>query len=264
MHRIAMVAVALAAALLAGCGGDDRRDEVEAYIQKANSIQRQSAKDFKQANDTYLAYSRNKLKGGTAVMRLEQARDNIEKAENRLSAIKPPAEARRLHVRLLRVYSLNIDFAHQTALLARYLQAAGAALSPLDKANRRLRQGLRSRTPGKQADALGEFVRALDRTLRALRSQEVPLVLVPTHGDQVRRLADTRRVSDLLRSALDDQDAKRVAGLLKRFRNLSTARKPRTALARQAIRQYDRRYKQLNEAYAEVTREQGRLQEELS
>jgi hypothetical protein len=263
MRAIAVVAAALTA-VLAGCGGDERRDSLEAYVARANSIQRQSANDLKQANETYLAYSRNKLKGETAVVRLEQARENIEKAEARLSAIKPPALARRLHVRLLRVYSLNVDFAHQTALLATYLQAAADALSPLDKANRGLRRGLRSRSPEKQADALRGFVRALDRTLGALRAQEVPLVLAPTHGDQVRRLTDTRRVSDLLREALEDQDAERVGRLLKRFRNLSTARKPRTALARQAIRQYDRRYEQLNEAYAEVTREQARLQEELS
>lgn len=263
MRLIALVGVALAAAL-AGCGGDDRRDALDVYVAKANSIQRQSAKDLRQANETYVAFSRSKIKGDEAVGRLETARDNIEKAEDRLAELKPPDVARRLHVRLLRVYSLNADFAGQTALLARYLQAAERALAPLDTANRRLRRGLRSRDSDDQARALGGFVKALDRTLRSLRAQEVPLVLVPTHGDQVRRLADTRRVSDLLRSALEDQDAERVASLLKRFRNLSTARKPRTALARQAIRQYDRRYKQLNEAYAEVTREQRRLQEELS
>jgi hypothetical protein len=262
MRRFALVAGAVAAAGLAGCGGDDRSGAVDAYIRQANTVQQTFAKDFKKANDTYLAYSKNEIKGDVAVTRLEEARDRIAEAEDRLAEIKPPDEAKGLHAKLLRVYDMNGDFAAETALLAEYLGAARALLTPLDQANRDLRRGLRKPGAKAQTRALRIFIGGLEDVIAELEALEVPRVLTPTHADQLKRLRITRNLSAKLLRALVAQDSGGLARALSRFRDSNT-REPNTDLARQAIRQYDRRYKQLNEAYAEVQREQTRLEKDL-
>ena len=62
--------------------------------------------------------------------------------------------------------SLNVAFAHQTALLAGYQGAAEAALAPLDRENRRLARALkRSKTPAGQAAALSRFAGSVSDVL---------------------------------------------------------------------------------------------------
>lgn len=262
MKRLVLLACALAAVAASGCGGDDGRDRVESYIREANEVQRKYVKDFEAANKTYVAYSKNELKGSEAIEQLATARDRIAAAENELAELDPPQEAKGLHAKLLRVYDMNGEFAEQTALLASYLDSASGALKPLDRANRQLRRGLREDELKRQERALGRFVSALDGVLGKLNALDVPRVLGPTHDAQVARLSRTRRLSAKLRRALLDQDARALATALKRFRKGAPA--PSGRLARQAIKQYDRRYKQLNDAYADVTREQKRLQELFS
>jgi hypothetical protein len=265
MRRLALVAAALCAAAigLGACGGDGRRDAVESYIQRANSVQREFAADFKLANEAYVAYSKNKIQGDEAIRRLDRARERIGTAGDRLARLKPPADARALHSKLLRVYDMNGEFASETSLLAGYLTGAAAALKPLGPANRRLREGLGRRGAEAQSAALRRFVRDVGGALEALQSIEAPRVLLPTHRDQVTRLTQTRDLSSRLRAALEDADAQLVAKLIERFRSIGSEDDGGTRLARQALRQYDRRYKQLNDAYADVQREQTRLQEEL-
>jgi hypothetical protein len=84
-------------------------------------------------------------------------------------------------------------------------------------------------------------------------------VLRPPHGDQVRRLDATRQAAASLRRALDRRDAKGVARLLKRFRESRIGRRPRTALARRALTRYQRRYRELQERYADLNRQQRDL-----
>jgi hypothetical protein len=159
---------------------------------------------------------------------------------------------------------MNLEFAHETALLAEYQRSSNAALAPLGRYNRRLDAALQgAEGPEEQAQALGRFAARLRTVLVRLDGLDLPFVLRVPHADQLARLKATRSVAQRLRRALDAQDAERVALLLRRFRSGSDDRRPRRKLARRALRQYERRYSQLNEVYADVYRELSRVEKSL-
>jgi hypothetical protein len=255
-----MVAGCLVLGVAACGGGPDRRERVAGYLDDANRVQARWAGSFKSANDAYVAFSRSELTDTDAVERLARAERDIRAARAEIGELEPPADARALHDKLIRVFEMNIDFADQTARLAEYVPAAESALAPLDGINRRLQRDLRRAGDATvQARALAGFSHRLGRILRDLRDLQVPAVLRVSHGDQVRALARTRSYSGRLRAALIDRDAQLVARLLKEFRRRPGASKPRRRLARQAIARYNRRYQSLNDAYVEVRREEARL-----
>ena len=258
-------ALVLAVAALAGCGGDDDpRSRVRAYLDDANELQHGAADQFKRASDAYLAFSRGELGPRVAVRRLERSETDIRAVRDRLAALRPPREAVALHSKLQRVYDMNLEFAHETALLAAYQRSSDAALAPLGRYNRRLDAALQgAEGPEEQAQALGRFAARLRTVLVRLDRLELPFVLRVPHADQLARLEATRSVAQRLRRALDAQDAERVALLLRRFRSGSDDRRPRRKLARRALRQYERRYSQLNEVYADVYRELSRIEKSL-
>lgn len=216
--------------------------------------------DFQRANESYLAYARGELKPDAAAEQAVEAERSISNARDGLTVLDPPADAQPLHDGLVRYLSLNVEIARETARLARYVPAAQSALRPLGKANRRLQSGLAAAKESEaQAAALRRFSAAVGATLRRLRALEPPAVLQPAHDDQVRRLGVTRRLAGRLRRALIAQDAERVAVLLKRFRRTASDRRSPRLPADQALARYTRRLEQLNEAYADVQREQTKL-----
>jgi hypothetical protein len=130
--------------------------------------------------------------------------------------------------------------------------------------NRRLRSGLADADDSvAQERALERFAAAI-RTIRDdLRGLEAPLVLESAHADQIRRLDATRRLAGELRRALDREDAEQVARVLKRFRAASADDGGRRRLPAEGLAAYSRRLKQLREDYADVRREQLRLDRSL-
>jgi hypothetical protein len=255
--------------MVAGCvvlgaaacgGGPDRRERVAGYLDDANAVQARWSGSFKSANEAYMAFSRSELSDTDAVQRLGQAESDIRAARAELGTLRPPADARALHDKLVRVFDMNIEFADQTRQLAAYVPAAESALAPLDAINRRLQRQLRrAGDAGVQARALAGFSSRLGRIVRELRDLPVPAVLRVSHGDQLRALGRTRSYAGRLRAALVDRDAQQVARLLEEFRRRPGSSKPRRKLAREAITRYNRRYQSLNDAYIEVRREEARL-----
>ncbi len=254
--------VLLGLLLLAGCGGsgDDSRDQVRAYVERANQMEQGATAELQRANDAYVAFARGELGAGEAVRKLQRGEDDIRTARARLAGLRPPQDAMALHEKIGRVYDMNLGLAHETAVLAAYQRDSQAALAPLDRANRALRADLDSAGgAAAQAGALARFSARLRRSLSTLRSLQPPPVLRVQHADQIARVARTRSLAGRLRAALDAQDAEQVATMLKRFRRASRGGAAHRGLAKQALRRYERRYEQLNDAYADVYRELTRL-----
>jgi hypothetical protein len=265
VRRAPAAAAALALGLaVTGCGGgkDDARARVSDYINRANAIQRTYAPRFRQANRAYVAFAKGKLGPRRAARRLSAARRSIAEARDRLAALRPPAQARALQSRLLRYLRMNVAFARQTAWLADYQRAAPLALTPLRSANADLRTGLQASSPADQAAALAAFATSVDRTLHRLRGLAVPDVLRPANEQRIRQLRTTRSLAGRLRGALIAQDTTRVAQLLLRFRQTATPTADRKEAVR-AIGRYNRRFHTLTRAYADVRREQIRLDRSL-
>ena len=155
-------------------------------------------------------------------------------------------------------------FARETSRLAVYSPRRRARAAAAARANRQLDRRLSAATePGDQADALRSFTRSLERCWPACaRSRCRPCCARPTRTRSAGSTT-TRSLAERLRRAL-------VARTRRRWRGCSSAsartqraggrRKP----ARDAgVRGYKRRYRALSEAYADVQREQSRLDLEL-
>lgn len=258
--------MSLVAVALAGCGGatSSPRDQVTAYVEDANAVQQEYAPAFEEANLAYRDFASQALGGREAVRELAAARGAVTEARAAVAELEAPAEARVLHSRLVRLFDMNVEFADQTALLAEYQTASARALGGLGEADRRLRRDLRGEPdPDRQAAALARYARGVSRSIERLEGLDVPQVLGPSHADQVRSLSRTRRLATELEAALRAQDAEDVARLLKAFRTRGKPSRARKLLARQAIRGYNRRYKQLSDAYADVSRAHAELERSL-
>lgn len=265
MRAPAVLVGVLAVGVLGGCDGeDDERARAREYLNKANAVMRLSADEFRHANQAYAAFARGRLPAGEAAVAFRSAERSIRAARERVADLRPPGDARALHARLLRVFEMNLGFAHQTRLLAVYQDRAGATLTRLRRYDRNLRTDLADADePAAQAAAMQRFADGLQRTRRDLRGLDVPRLLLDPHADQLRRLDATYELADELRGALKAQDEKRVAELLARFRDQGTGRGPQRGLSRQAIGSYRERYRRLNDAYADLAREQARLDRRL-
>lgn len=250
MRRPGAVVLAAVVALAAsGCGGggSDRREPVEAYLRQAAAVQARWAKSFERANQHYADFAAGRLKGQAAARETAQVRDEVGAARADFAAVRPPAEARTLHDRMLHVFDLNLALATETAQLAAYVPAEQEVLERLPAANRHLRRRLASAAghPGAQASALNAFKTTLDRTVRDLRGLTPPPVLRISHSDHIHALARTARLSGRLRSALRARDAQRTARLLDQ---LDRAPADRRALARDAVEDYGRRVREVSTA----------------
>ena len=258
----ALVLLLALAVLVAGCGGDgDERTRVRRYIESVNSIERGAAPEVRRANAAYRSFAEGRLDAPAAVVQMRTIDERIRAVRDRFSALNVPREARALHGRLGALYDRILDFSRQTELLAVHVSGAEAALKPVARDNRELRRAL-SRAKGAtgQANALSKFAGQLAGVIANLRELQPPRVLRVSHADQIRRLSHTRRLAVALRSALRARDADRVERLLARF---DDAPPPRTGLARQAIRDYEDRYRKLSDARGDVLREYNRLDREL-
>lgn len=251
---------------LAACGGGsghDARTRVSDYVHRANAVQRRYQAQFAQADKAYVAFAKGHLGNRTAVVRLGAAQRAIAAARRDIAALPAPAEARGLRARLLRYLDMNEGFARQTTRLAAYQRRSPQLLAPIGRANARLRAGLRSTSATEQAAALGAFAGTLHRALHAMHALAVPAVLRPAHDAQLRRLKTTRSLAERLRAALLAHDAPGVARLLLRFRHTATATGPSSRAVARAIDAYNRRFHLLTRAYADVRREQARLDRSL-
>ena len=240
--RHAMVLVVGAALLGSGCGGGQpsARDRVEAYLQKAGAVQNRWTGAFKKANTTYADFAAGRLHGDAATQRMAEVRDDVRALRDALAALKPPAEARPLHVKMLHVFDLDLAAATETAQLAAYVPAERTALGRLPAANRRLRHRL-AKAAGdatSQARALAAFKASLDGTVRNLRMLTAPPVLRISHADRIHSLARTAKLSRSLGQALRAGDAARTTRLLDR---LDQPPPDRQALVHRAAEDYNRR-----------------------
>lgn len=265
MLRVVLVGVGCAV-LVSGCGGgeDPERAEVRSYIDHANAVQQRFAPDFQRAGATFKAFTNGEPIAGGAVLALQRAEADIRNAQEVVGAVRPPARAVTVHDRLRRVYRIDADLAHETLRLARYREQGPAALKPLDRASKRLREKLRTaRRPETQARALSSFSSALLRTLNALHRMEVPQILAPSHAAQIARLETTRRLTGQLRDAVREKDSRRVARLLLKFRGGGESARSQKALMREGAAQYTGRLTRLAQAQVDLSREQAKLRKSV-
>src|SRR3954453_6343996 len=121
------------ALVAAGCGGGEssQRAAVRGYLTRVNEVQAGSRADLARANVVLRGYAQGKPIAAGALAGVET---DIRAARAKVAAVHPPARARAVHSRLLKVYDLDAGLAHETLRMVRYQDAAPGALAPLSKA----------------------------------------------------------------------------------------------------------------------------------
>ena len=267
-RRTAAAALALTLCL-AGCGGGDdaldaRRAAVDRYVKGEQELMQRARPDFERANEAYVAYAEGELEPGSAIQQIRAAQRTIRNARDGLSVLDLPRDAQPLHDKLIGYVDATLELARETSRLAEYAPAVARAVEPLARVNRRLRSGLAdAQDSAAQERALERFAAAIRAIRDELRALEAPLVLESAHADQIRRLDATRRLAGELWRGLEREDAEQVARVLKRFRAASSDDGGRRRLSAEGLAAYSRMLKQLREDYADVRREQLRLDRSL-
>jgi hypothetical protein len=258
------MAVAIVA-LAGGCGGDSRRDAVVAYIDDANEIQRDMAVPLVAARHAYTELSRGDADLTKLRPQLTKAAETMDTLEHRLTALKPPPEAKRLHTLLLRLVETQAGLAHELELLADFVPQFEQRLEPLRAAERRLRTALAAaRTAGLQAAAIDRYGRDVGAVLRTLDSVRPPAPMAAQYETQVDTLTNVQHSAEALARALRS-DAKVVPA---RIQQLAEAARAGTGPVAQraniaAVKLYNRRISRLDTLAQQITVERGRLERTL-
>jgi hypothetical protein len=264
--RTRAAVVAIAAALVAGCGGDER-DDVDAYIRDVNTIRQELLISYTQAAATYRSFTTSPEELEKLRPKLVQAEQTVRRLDRRLAALEPPSPARQLHRLVRQVAAAQLELADELERTAGYLPAYQAALQPLDSAEEKLRRALRSATTVKaQRQAFEAFAAAVDTSLERLRALQAPAVMSGTHAtqaDALERLADA--TAELARGLRPDADRTELPRLVERFINAPLAAQSVAAqrVRIDAVKAYNERVARVRELAAAVERERVRLEQSL-
>jgi hypothetical protein len=261
--RRALGLVLLTVLLLTGCGSSaksKRRDAVNAYLARVETVQTKFAPSFAVANQAYRDFAKGKT-GKKQVQRLQGAEVAIIGARNALQRLKPPPDARNLHRQLLRLYSLDAALGLEAITLQQFLPSVRSVLADLARVNNSYRKDLSSTTTaGEQAIALDRYSDAVAAVVKDFRGLAPPPPLRPWQTAQVTRLQQIVDTGHQLAAGLRVGDRNAVPALIKRFRFL-LAHQPNVSQAQHdAVKAYDNRLVGITKLQGKIEEEHQRLQ----
>lgn len=261
-----VAAVAWAALVTGGCGGNDRRESLDDYIGEVNSAQSEIALHLGSMNKKYERFG-STTDMGALVPGLELTVKRLESLRRRVRRLEPPPDARRLDRRLLRLLNAQIGLAKEVVLHARYQTEAEIRFRRVAPAERRLRARLAAaKTAEQQAAAFRSFGAAIAGARRALSELEPPPVLAQPHRDQLVRFTSLERVCTALAVALEADDRPAIQRLLSRYQDIvAQAQTPASLRTRRAaVVAYNDRVRRIDDHARAVEAERRRLEEDLN
>jgi hypothetical protein len=252
------------AAALVGCGGQSQHDQVAAYVRAVNRVQTDAGPALQRATRMYARFAKGRLADARAIAELASAQDVIVRARARVAALQPPAVARSLAARILRVYDLTGQIAQETTQLAAYLPRARVVTAALQRRTLALRKRLGATAdPAGQNAALRHYARAVDGLRQRLSGLLAPPILAATQHSQLSRLRDSARLARRLGEAAAARDGAAVTRLLGRFGRATAGTAAGSRLTHQEIRSYSARLNLLERAIADVNRDEEALQRQV-
>jgi len=173
VRRALGCSVLLAVLVVTGCGSSaksKRRDAVNAYLGRVQTIQLHYRPSFDLANQAYRDFSKGKT-GKRQVERLRGAEVSILAARDALESVSPPEDARKLHAELLQLYDLNASLGLEVITLQQFLPGVRNVLGNLADVNKSYRQNLSgSKTAIAQANALNGYSAAVKKASTASKA----------------------------------------------------------------------------------------------
>lgn len=248
-------------------GGDDdaeeRRAAVSAFIVETNTTQQALIVDLERVSDVY---RRLQLKPNAVPDQLEQvegAEQTLRELRSRLAGVPVPPEARKLRSQILRLVDLHRSLAEEVVGMVRYLPAQTREARRVAAATTRLRDDLRDSTSvEEQRQGFIAYERTVRASRRNLTAAPAPEVFEPSRAGEIARLTRLLSLSEQVRRALEEKDAKEIDGLLARFVQIS-ASVGTTHAEREAVIAFNRRLATITDQRAAVTAERARLDLQL-
>jgi hypothetical protein len=260
----ALLLAALGAEAVLRDGGDDERAEVADYIAGVNRIQGGMAGELTRVNRAYAGFRAAATQPTRQISELRDAERTLGVLAQQVRALHVPEDAERLHKELLRLLSLQADFARELTQLAEYLPRLSDAQRELAPAGARVQRELTAATtPAGQARAFGRYAATLDHVATSLERLSAPPVLEPARRAEIARLSELAKLSAKLRRAIDAQQAEAVRRLSGDISRVAAARGASRA-ERDAVVAYNDRLKAIGAQRRAVERERIRLNRELA
>lgn len=264
-----LIAGAVLAALVVGYlvvdrgGGNERRSAVAAYVKRANEVQGGLLTRLGAINTAYARLRLDPKSAAAQAPELASAERSIATARARLTALDPPADARVLHQRLVRLLTLEQELARDVTALARHLSLITAGRQQLAAATAQLSKELQaSRSAAAQAAAFDRYSARLDTATAQLAKGPVPVLLRGSRRDDVVRLRRLSAIADDLGAAISRGDRAAVSSLLGRLEQ-GVREAAAVPGGRIFVTAYNKRVKAIGAARTAVATELSRLDREL-
>ena len=264
--RRALGLLLLTVLVLTGCGSsekDKRRDAVNTYLGRVDTVQRRFAPSFEIANRAYRDFAKGKG-GKKQLQRLRGAEVAIIAARNELQQLTPPQDARKLHGLLLDLYDLDAALGLEAITLQQFLPDVRRVLNDLSRVNSDYRSNLSSTTTaGEQATALDGYANAVAKVVTRFDKLAPPPALRPWKTAQITRLNQVVQTGRDVATGLRVGDRNAVTALIKRFQFL-LAHQPNVSQAQHdAVKAYDDRLIGITKLQGKIAAEHQRIQNEL-
>lgn len=249
--------------LVAGCGGDKRRDAYEDYVAAANTAQAQFTPGYRSAVAAIRGFGSSSDPARTAA-RLREAAATVRASRASLALLHPPPEARAMHTDLLRLLDLQARLSQELSLAAEYIPAVARALTPPEDAAVRLRRAIRAAADDdQQRAALAGYAAEVQGSIDELDALAPPPVLVPWHRTQAARLEAAQALASELAAGIA---AKRADAVERALRAYASAAPNDPALQRAqtaAVRAFNGEIRRQQRLYQRIAREQAQIFAEL-
>lgn len=240
------------------------REQVAAYIVQANKVEVDSKPLVLRIQEAYTRFSHSKGSSATQQHDLAAAREGMRTLRARIAALQPPADAKKLHALLLRLFDSEIAFAADVSGIAKYLPLLARAQAPLSAANRTLRDRVRAAgVPAEQARAFHDYALRTRALAAHVSSIVTPPLFKPLRDAEAKHMRDLSAQALQIETALNGSDSARATALFSRLVRIAST--PSVAIAqRNAVLEYNRRLKAVNAVAVAVARERRRLDRRLA
>jgi hypothetical protein len=268
----AVVAIALIVAVVVGLrphhtsAAASRRAIVAAYIVRVGRIQLGMRPQVRAVDTAYKSFAKAPKNSGAVSARVQQyrhAEKTLARLRNRLAAVKPPREARKLQTLLVSLANQNVGVAHAVTGLAAYLPRLSQEQAPMRQALLTLRARIaRAKTAKEQGQVFLAYSVTTAGLAGRIAALPAPSFFVPARDAEASQL---RRQSAIAAEIARDLQQKRLSEAQALVRRLSQV-SSETAVARAqraAAIAYDVRVAKILATTKKIEAERTRLEKHV-
>jgi hypothetical protein len=264
-----VAAIALVVAVLVGLRPDrksptsSRRAVVGAYIVKVGRIQLIMGPQVRAIDAGYKSFAKDPGRLSSRVEKYRRAEGTLAKLRDRLAAVRPPREARKLHALLVSLANQNVAVAHAVTGLAGYLPRLAKEHVPLRQALLALRARIaKTKTAKAQAQVFRDYSATTAQLALHIAALPAPAFFVAARNAEASQL---RRAAAIAVQVAQELELKHLQGAQVLVQRLATVN-AETAVARAqraAALSYDARVARIQATARAVEAERNRLEKRV-